>query len=147
MIVTVRPVTETDVSDIADLPGESGFPAKDSEVESRLIAIQASDDDVVLVAEGEGRVVGCMSLHLMNYFTFNKRVCRITTLIVDSSLRNQGIGKELILAAESFARQKDCLAIEVTSADYRTGAHQFYAQLGYPKTSVKFFKIVDSKQE
>ncbi len=124
MIATVRPVTEADTGEVSFLLDELGFPAKDSEVESRLIEIQASDDDVVLIAESEGRVVGCMSLHLMNYFTFNKRVCRITTLIVDSNLRNQGIGKELILAAESFARQKDCLAIEVTSADYRTGAHR-----------------------
>jgi predicted N-acetyltransferase YhbS len=147
MKVAVRPVTEAYIGEVSYLLDELGFPVEDSEVESRLIDIQARDDDVVLVAEGEGRVVGCVSFHLMNYFTFNKRVCRITTLIVDSSLRNQGIGKELILAAESFARQKDCLAIEVTSADYRTGAHQFYAQLGYPKTSVKFLKIVDSKQE
>jgi len=141
MNFSIRHAESTDYGVIADLLFELGFPATNSEVEARLKEVEKLPSDAVFVAVVADQVVGFLSLHVMSYFTSGDRVCRVMTLIVQEKMRNQGIGKELIEAAEEFARVEGCSAIEVTSANYREDAHAFYAHLGYPRTSVKFFKV------
>jgi N-acetylglutamate synthase-like GNAT family acetyltransferase len=143
MNVSIRHAKSADFGVIADLLNELGFPASKKEVGARLKVVESLTTDAVFVAVAAGKVVGCLSLHVMPYFTSGNRVCRVMTLVVQEAMRNQGIGKELIRTAEVFAREVGCSAIEVTSADYREDAHRFYTRLGYPKTSVKFFKEID----
>lgn len=138
----IRHALKNDAAEIAHLLGELGYPAPAAEVESRLLEVETNPEDAVFVAENEGRVVGCLSLHIMPYFTLGSLVCRITALVVISSMRGRGIGKNLVRAAELYAQEKGCSAIEVTSADYRSRAHEFYTSLDYPRTSVKFFKSI-----
>jgi GNAT superfamily N-acetyltransferase len=143
MIISTRRVRSTDISDLAALLEELGFPATTAEIESRFTEVEQLPSDAVFVAVVEDQVVGFVSLHVMPYFTSGDRVCRVMTLVVQKAMRSQGIGKELIRTVEAFAREAGCSAIEVTSADYRKDAHAFYARQGYPQISVKFYKIID----
>ncbi len=138
--ITIRHAISSDVEEIADLLGELGYPATETEVEERLKLAEYSSSDAVLVAKVGDRVVAFLSLHVIPYFTIGDRVGRVLAFAVEEAERNQGIGRQMMAAAEDQARKMGCKAIEVTSADYREGAHAFYARLGYPKTSVKFFK-------
>lgn len=52
-------------------------------------------------------------------------------LIVSPAYRGQGIGRQLVEAAEKAARDLGCITMEVTSARSRTESHPFYQNLGY----------------
>ncbi len=55
--------------------------------------------------------------------------CEITLLWVHENLRNRGIGKRLLEAAEEEARSKKCSAILVRSYSFQ--APQFYERHGF----------------
>jgi GNAT superfamily N-acetyltransferase len=85
----------------------------------------------VFVADQDDQPVGCLSLHALPYFERTGRWARIESIVVDEALRGAGVGKALLLAAESLAERWGCLAVEVTSSRRRTGAHAFYERRGY----------------
>jgi GNAT superfamily N-acetyltransferase len=85
----------------------------------------------VLVAEHEGLVLGCLSLHAVPYLERTGRWARIESLVIDESARGTGVGRALLRAAKNVARQWECLVMEVTSARTRRNAHAFYQRMGY----------------
>lgn len=54
---------------------------------------------------------------------------RIDMLWVSESLRGEGVGSQLIQAAEAEARQRGCLYAQVDTASFQ--ARPFYEKLGY----------------
>jgi predicted N-acetyltransferase YhbS len=100
------------------------------------------DGRVVLVAERDGAVVGCLSTSVMRVLHRPAPVGRISMMVVDETLRSQGIGAALVRAAESALAAQGCYMVEVTSHVQRTGAHRFYERLGYEKTSVRLAKTL-----
>jgi predicted N-acetyltransferase YhbS len=78
----------------------------------------------VLVADDGGAVVGAAAYFLVPVVHDTRPWCRITTLIIDEAHRGQGIGQELVEAAEAAARDAACSRVEATSALHRTGAHR-----------------------
>jgi GNAT superfamily N-acetyltransferase len=102
---------------------------------------------LILVAEQNRRLVGCLSLHAIPYFEQTGRWARIESLVVDASARGRGTGRSLVAAAEGAARRWDCLAVEVTSLRSRIDAHAFYARMGYTDvcaSSGRFLKTLDA---
>ena len=95
---------------------------------------------VVLVAELDGAVVGCLTTSVMRVLHRPALVGRISMMVVDEALRGRGIGAELVRAAEKALAAQGCYMIEVTSHQRRTDAHRFYERLGYAKTSVRLAK-------
>jgi GNAT superfamily N-acetyltransferase len=85
----------------------------------------------VLVAEHDGLVIGCLSLHAVPYLERTGRWARIESLVIDESARGTGVGGALLRTAENVARQWECLAMEVTSTRTRHNAHAFYRGMGY----------------
>ena len=142
MELLIRQAAKTDAGAIAGLLGELGYPTESDSVLKWLKTLEISTSDVVFVGEIRGSVVAFLSLHVIPYFTTGELVGRVLALAVKEEARNQGIGRAMMGAAEEQARKMGCKAVEVTSADYREGAHAFYARLGYPKTSAKFFKRI-----
>lgn len=57
------------------------------------------------------------------------RVCEITQLWVDEKVRQLGVGKMLLDAAEGEARSKACTTVLVKSYSFQ--APQFYQKYGY----------------
>lgn len=138
--ISIRQAISSDVEEIAGLLGQLGFPSTETEVEARLKLTESSPSDVIIVATAGDRMVAFLSLHVIPYFTTGDLVGRVSTLVVKEDSRNQGIGRQMMAAAEDQARKMGCKAIEITSADYRKGAHVFYARIGYTRTSVKFVR-------
>ncbi len=129
--LVIREATLSDVSSIAALITQLGYPATSSEVSDRLAYWLPDPMSVILVAEADRRVVGCLSLHAIPYLEQTGRWARIESLVVDESVRGTGAGRALVAAAEQTARHWNCLAVEVTSLRSRTGAHAFYREMGY----------------
>ena len=100
----------------------------------------AAEGRVVLVAELDGGVIGCLSTSVMRVLHRPAPVGRISMMVVDESLRSQGIGAVLVAAAEQALAAQGCYMVEVTSHQRRTEAHRFYERLGYEHTSVRLAK-------
>ena len=104
---------------------------------SERLATMEADGRTVFVAEVEGRAAGCLSTSIMRVLHRPAPVGRISMMVVDERLRGQGIGAELVAAAERHLVAQGCRMVEVTSNVARTRAHGFYEGLGYEKTSVR----------
>ncbi len=85
-------------------------------------------------------LLGAVTLHITPVLHRAGPIGRLTALIVDESVRGQGIGQALVAAAEVYLAERGCAMIEVTSNKKRTDAHAFYEKLGYTATSFRFAK-------
>jgi GNAT superfamily N-acetyltransferase len=140
----IRQVKPEDTARVAELLTQLGYPASADEVAQRLGYWLDDPLSRVLVAERDGQVIGCLSVHAIPYLERTGRWARIVSLVVDSAARRSGVARSLVQAAEETARRWDCLAVEVTSSRRRDDAHACYKQLGYADacdTSARFFKV------
>ena len=135
----IRHAEARDAAALAGLIGQLGYSTSAAEVAERLTLMEA-EGRVVLVAEIDGAVVGCLSTSVMRVLHRPAPVGRISMMVVDESLRSRGIGAELVRAAEAVLAAQGCYMVEVTSHVRRTEAHRFYERLGYDKTSVRLAK-------
>jgi GNAT superfamily N-acetyltransferase len=131
MVATVRAAIPADAGVLASLLTQLGYPSTEQDVLARLEYWTAEPYSQVLVADQNGRPVGCLSIHAVPYFEHTGRWARIESMVVDEALRGTGVGKALLQAAEALAERWGCLAVEVTSSRRRTGAHGFYQHSGY----------------
>lgn len=142
----IRSARTSDALEIAALVDQLGYAASAEEVAARLGLIEASGQ-AVLVAEIDGRVVGCLSTSTMTVLHRPAPVGRISMMVVEEGLRGRGIGAELVAAAERLLAAKGCQLVEVTSNLKRTDAHRFWERIGYERTSARFAKHVRSRGE
>jgi GNAT superfamily N-acetyltransferase len=63
---------------------------------------------------------------------------RLMSIVVEESMRGQGIGRRLIEVAVEQARAWGCDRLELTSRLERAGAHTFYESVGFSHTSKRF---------
>jgi predicted N-acetyltransferase YhbS len=139
VISRVRPAAPHDCAALAKLIGQLGYDVTKDEVSERLALMQA-DGRLVLVAELEDAVIGCLTTSVMRVLHRPALVGRISMMVVDAQLRGRGIGAELVRAAEEALAAQGCYMVEVTSHLRRTEAHRFYERLGYERTSVRLAK-------
>jgi predicted N-acetyltransferase YhbS len=132
----IRCAREGDAAALARLIGQLGYDASPGEVAERL-SVMESEGRVVLVAELDGEIIGCLSTSVMRVLHRPAPVGRISMMVVDEALRGRGIGAELVRAAEDALATQGCYMVEVTSHERRTEAHRFYERLGYERTSVR----------
>jgi GNAT superfamily N-acetyltransferase len=135
----IRPAGARDGAALARLIGQLGYQVGEEEAADRLAIMQA-EGRVVLVAELDGAIVGCLSTSVMRVLHRPAPVGRISMMVVDEALRSRGIGAQLVRAAEEALAEQGCYMVEVTSHVRRTDAHRFYERLGYERTSVRMAK-------
>lgn len=95
---------------------------------------------IVLLAELDGAVAGCLSTSVMRVLHRPALVGRISMMVIEEAMRGRGIGATLVRAAERTLAAQGCYMIEVTSNVRRTEAHRFYERLGYERTSARLAK-------
>jgi GNAT superfamily N-acetyltransferase len=138
----IRVARASDALDIAALAGHLGYPAEAADIPPRLAALEAAGRAVALVAEIDGRVVGLITSHILATLHHTEPVALLTTLVVSEGARGAGVGRELVRAAEDWARGEGAERMSVTSGLQRADAHQFYERLGYARTGVRFGKVL-----
>ncbi|MBO9582100.1 MAG: GNAT family N-acetyltransferase [Sphingobium sp.] len=139
--VSVRLASSNDSAAIARLIGQLDYEVGAADVVERL-ALMEAEGRIVLVAELDGAVIGCLSTSTMRVLHRPAPVGRISMLVVDAGSRNRGIGAQLVRAAETALRAHGCYMVEVTSHMRRGDAHRFYERLGYEKTSVRLMRML-----
>jgi ribosomal protein S18 acetylase RimI-like enzyme len=139
---SIRPVQSCDASALAPLMQQLGYTTSAAVMVERIACFADRADDLALVAEFDGVVVGCIGLHVLDLFHAPVRLGRITALVVDERCRGQGVGAALVAAGEAWLAARGCGRIELTSNISRVDAHRFYQGLGYANESLRFVKYL-----
>ncbi len=77
---------------------------------------------------------------------YREKCLYICDLVIDSNLRGQGFGSKFLQKIENLAHIEGYLQIELSSGFPRKKAHQFYAKMGFDKTSYVFVKNVGEQK-
>ena len=137
---TIRHAERDDATEIARLFTQLAHPATADDVELRWDDREAAGNTTLVAARVDGRLLGVATLNHMFVLHRPLPVGRITALVVDSSVRGTGIGRQLVKAAEHNFAESGCSLLEITSNFRLTDAHSFYEHLGFERTSVRFVK-------
>ncbi len=84
--------------------------------------------NIILKYVDNGEILGCVELHLENGKLY------LGMLTVRPHLQGKGIGKELLKAAESEAKNKKCKSIFMTVISVRKELIDWYVRHGYEHT-------------
>ncbi|MER6943722.1 GNAT family N-acetyltransferase [Nonomuraea sp. NPDC000554] len=97
----------------------------------------------VFVAELSGEIVGFVSVTEQAHFT-GELDGYIGELAVSSRHEGRGIGKQLVEAAEAWARSRGRARVGLETGAANARARRFYASLGYQEEGVRLSRPVDS---
>jgi len=107
-------------------------------------AIERDPNQQLVVAEQDGRIVGCLQL------TFIPGLSRlgmwrgqIESVRVASSGRGGGIGRAMLEWAIAECRARGCGLVQLTTDKTRTGAHSFYEGLGFEASHEGMKRVID----
>lgn len=132
---SVRSARSEDAMRLTALMSQLGYEVAAPVLRERL---ERRDDlREVLVAESDGSVVGWIGIRVETTFVEGFGA-DLEGLVVDESVRSRGIGKLLLEAAESWARERGCSEMRVRSNVLRERAHSFYERQGYSTIKAQF---------
>lgn len=95
-----------------------------------LSAIIANPDEVLLVAEREGVIIGCVNLAKRD-----GGGCYLGLLCIDPQLQAGGYGKQIMVAAERYAREEfGADHMVMTVIHRRIELIEYYERRGYKRT-------------
>lgn len=138
--LTTREAQPSDHTAIASLLRQLGYPATPALILEKIDTLLPSTMDEIVVASGQGEVVGSISLHALPLFHAAGYLGRITRMIVDERYRGCGIGSALIANAEHWFQAVGCMKLEVTSGDHRPDVHRFYERHGFVRDDQRLSK-------
>jgi N-acetylglutamate synthase-like GNAT family acetyltransferase len=90
-------------------------------------------DGIHIAAFGQGRLVGCCVLR-----AGTGTGIQLLQMAVDPGLQGRGVGKEVVLFAESVAREKGFTRVFMHARRY---AEAFYEKLGYRAEGEEFEEV------
>ena len=134
--VSVRPATIGDVPRLAELSGVLGYPVAIEQLADRVARLLTRDEDVLLVAERAGQVVGWVHGAEQELVESGPR-CEILGLVVGAEQRRAGGGRRLVAAIEMWALQRGLEEVSVRSAITRSESHPFYERLGFVRVKTQ----------
>jgi GNAT superfamily N-acetyltransferase len=141
-------MSPADAAGVAQLSGELGYRTTIPEIAERISAVSSYPDHVVLVAESrDGRIVGW--IHVFAALRIESRgFAEIGGLVVGSPYRRQGVGAQLVAAAEQAAARLEFATIRVRCRVDRGGARSFYREQGFlsVKTQRVYEKLVAANE-
>jgi GNAT superfamily N-acetyltransferase len=99
------------------------------------LAIERDSNQLLAVAERQGRIVGCLQLSFIPGLTRHGMWRgQIEGVRVAASVRGGGIGQALLGWAIEECRRRGCGLVQLTSDEQRADAHRFYEALGFRAT-------------
>lgn len=103
--------------------------------EAAFAAIDADPNQLLVICELDGEVAGTMQLTCIPGMS-RKGAWRmlIEAVRVHRDARGSGIGSEMIRWAIAYARERNCLMVQLTTDKSRVDAHRFYERLGFEQT-------------
>lgn len=93
----------------------------------------------LIVAELDGRVVGCMQVTAIPHMTFcGGTRLQIEGVRIDQDFRSQDIGGEMMRWAIGFGRDQGCHLVQLTTNRSRQSAQRFYERAGFKPSHIGY---------
>ena len=132
----VRQADTNDASRIAMLSEQLGYPVEVDLIRQRLEKLLPRPDQLILVAESSGQVVGWTHAAEQQILETGRH-CEILGLVVAAGQRGQGTGRLLIEAIEQWASGEGFKQICVRSNVIRPDSHPFYERMGFTRVKTQ----------
>ena len=151
-IIPIRPADDSDraaVLELAPRLAEGVAPWRDQAeallagrrwLEESLDAAKAGDSVVLVAADADG-IAGVISVRASTHFT-GERDGYIGELAVADRAARQGIGRALIAAADTWARDRGLRHLTLHTGAFNTNARAFYAALGFADEEVRLTRPI-----
>lgn len=109
-----------------------------------LSALIASEGCTLLVArdpDANGRIVGSLCLNVYRVPTGVRSI--VEDVVVDESVRRQGVGEALMRRAMDLAREAGASGLSLTSRPEREAANRLYQSMGFElrRTNAYHYKL------
>ena len=140
--IEIRPAKRNDLSAILAL-------MVDIETDDQVLDLPAAEaifermqsypNYTIYVTVAEGKVIGTFSLLIMdNLAHLGAPSGIVEDVVVHSSWRGQGIGKQMMQFAMQQCQKAGCYKMALSSNLIREQAHRFYDQLGFQRHGYSF---------
>ncbi len=143
--VSIRPARREDVAAIVAMLADDHLGSARERVEDPLPAsyyeafarVERDQNIQLVVAESEGRVVGCLQLAILPGLSSQGGLRGLLEDVrVASDWRSRGIGEQLVQWAVTEAKARGCNLVELLTHQTRTDAQRFYKRLGFTASYV-----------
>ncbi len=118
-------------------------PARSREFMEHVLS---SRDDLLLVAEQNGRLVGLIRAAVRMApdapMVVPRRYIAIEELVVTESARRRGYAPALVEQVHDWARERDIRDVQLTVHEFNTGAVRVYERLGYATVSRQMRRLL-----
>lgn len=152
--IVIRPATKADhpfifslstrLAMVAQLPGRSEAELQAFQDRHMQAALQQSGGEVatLVAAMPSGPVLGFIHLHGEPDPVTGEPAGYVSMLAVVPEAEGQGIARQLMAAAEDWARGHGfrCLSLDVFASNDR--ARRFYSRIDFNEDSVKLYKLL-----
>lgn len=137
--VRLREANAEDAAEIHALATELAATVGDASpdpdaVRERLLELLKDERAEVLVAEGEGGVVGVVSLWVKPDLAHGDTTVEVPMLVVSEEARRSGVGKLLMAGVQRIAADNGAGLIELVATSSNVAAREFYRALGFVET-------------
>ncbi len=125
------------LNQVVELLRAEGVKVDEVQVSKRIQELP-KEDRLLMAVRGE-MLLGYAHLRISRSLS-RRPAAEVVAIIVRPDSRRQGIGRRLIAAAETWARQAGRAHLLLHTEVIRTEAHAFFSALGYEKsaTSIEF---------
>jgi len=134
----LRPPLPSDAPALAALAGELGYPSTAEQLLGRLAALSPTDASVIVATDADDVPIGWCQVELHRTLV-EPLSALILGLVIGDGHRSEGIGAELLAAAERWAKARGCKQLVVGTRITRERAHRFYAREGYEVSKTSYF--------
>jgi len=94
------------------------------------------DESVILVAEGDGALLGFCQLYPTWCSVAAAPIFVLYDLFVDDGVRRGGVGRALMRAAQAFGREAGAVRLDLSTARTNARAQALYESLGWQRDDV-----------
>lgn len=142
---SIRPARREDVAAIVAMLADDHLGRARERVEHPLPAayyaaferVERDPNLTLVVAESEGRVVGCLQLAVLAGISSQGGVRGLLEDVrVAADCRSRGIGEQLLQWAIAEAKARGCNLVELLTHSSRVDAQRFYKRLGFTASHV-----------
>jgi GNAT superfamily N-acetyltransferase len=134
---SIRPMTAGDLLATQELLLQLGYPLSNEELRRRYEAVVGAANHTLMLAEQAGRVVALCHVYARPSLDKPPEAI-VQALVVDLASRGSGVGKIMMTAVETWARDRGFTSVALTSSVTRAEAHAFYETIGYQRAATSY---------
>lgn len=109
----------------------------------RCVLVAVDDDDSG--DDGDGEVAGFVGIGEQAHWSGGADAY-IGELVVAPRAERRGVGRQLVRAAEAWARHRGHRRVTLETGAANTPARRFYADLGYVEEQVQLTRLLDAEE-